>query len=86
MKIFWCVFLALLVLHQDFWNWSSEEIIFLGMPIGLFYHAGFSVACSILGAWAVLRVWPVHWEEYAEDSEKLSDCGEYEPRAGDSNS
>ena len=41
MKIFWMLFLALLFLHQDFWNWSSEEMVWGGVPIGLFYHALF---------------------------------------------
>ena len=66
MKIFWLVFFALLVLHQDFWNWSKEEIFAWGMPIGLFYHALFSMACACLGVWAVLRAWPKDWEDYAE--------------------
>lgn len=83
MGIFWFLFVLLLLLHQDFWNWTSEEIIFWGMPIGLFYHAVFSVACSLLGAWAVLRVWPVHWEEYAEDVEKAPDSTEHLPKDGD---
>jgi hypothetical protein len=63
MKIFWILFLALLFLHQDFWNWSSEEMVLGGVPIGLFYHALFSLACSGLGAWAVLRAWPSDWEQ-----------------------
>ena len=67
MKIFWIFFLALLFLHQDFWNWSSEEMVLGGVPIGLFYHALFSLACSGLGAWAVLRAWPSDWEQYAEN-------------------
>ena len=58
MKIFWGLFFALLFLHQDFWNWSSEEVILLGMPIGLLYHAFFSIACSVLGFWAVVKTWP----------------------------
>ena len=86
MGIFWFLFILLLILHQDFWNWSSEGIIFLGMPIGLFYHAVFSVACSILGAWAVLRVWPVKWEKYAEGLENSSDSAEHECPDEDSNS
>jgi hypothetical protein len=66
MKIFWGLFFALLFLHQDFWNWSSEEVILLGMPMGLLYHAFFSIACSVLGVWAVVKTWPKEWEEYAE--------------------
>ena len=66
MGIFWLFFLLMLFLHQDFWNWSTEAISFLGMPKGLFYHAIFSVACSLLGAWAVIRAWPAKWEKYAD--------------------
>jgi len=75
MKIFWILFWALLFLHQDFWNWSSEEMVLGGVPIGLFYHALFSLACSGLGAWAVLRAWPSDWEEYAEDEGKQREQG-----------
>ena len=75
MKIFWILFLALLFLHQDFWNWSSEEMILGGVPIGLFYHALFSLACSGLGAWAVLRAWPSDWEQCAEDEGKQRQQG-----------
>jgi hypothetical protein len=75
MKIFWILFLALLFLHQDFWNWSSEEMVLGGVPIGLFYHALFSLACSGLGAWAVLRAWPSDWEQYAEDEGKQREQG-----------
>ena len=66
MGIFWLFFSLMLFLHQDFWNWSTEAISFLGMPKGLFYHAIFSVACSLLGAWAVIRAWPAKWEKYAD--------------------
>jgi uncharacterized membrane protein YozB (DUF420 family) len=66
MGMFWFFFFLLLFLHQDFWNWSTEEVSFLGMPRGLFYHAIFSVACSLLGAWAVIRAWPAKWEKYAD--------------------
>ena len=67
MRTFWLFFLVLLFLHQDFWNWSDESLVGLGMPIGLFYHALFSLACSALGVWAVTRAWPTEWEKYAEE-------------------
>ena len=69
MGTFWLFFLIMLFLHQDFWNWSTEEVSFLGMPIGLFYHTIFSMACSLLGAWAVIRAWPVKWEKYADEND-----------------
>ena len=67
MRTFWLFFLVLLFVHQDFWNWSDESLVGLGMPIGLFYHALFSLACSALGVWAVTSAWPTEWEKYAEE-------------------
>ena len=67
MRTFWLFFLVLFFLHQDFWYWSDESLVGLGMPIGLFYHALFSISCSALGVWAVTRAWPIEWEKYAEE-------------------
>lgn len=76
MGIFWFFFALLLILHQDFWNWSSQRFVFWGMPIGLFYHTVFSLSCSLLGFYAVVRAWPEYWEKYAEDPESSSESGE----------
>lgn len=56
--------LVLIVIHQDFWNWASTDPRWLGfLPIGLWYHALFCVAASIL-LWLFVRVaWPTHLEE-----------------------
>ena len=41
--------LVVYVLHQDFWNWKqSDPLIFGFLPIGLAYHAGYSILASIL--------------------------------------
>lgn len=73
MKMFWFFFLLMLFLHQDFWNWSSQNPSLLGIPVGLFYHAIFSIACSLLGAWAVIRAWSEQWEKYAEEVDESAD-------------
>ena len=68
---------ALYVLHQDFWNWRTARLTipFLGIhdwmplgfvPIGLFYHALFSVAASLLMWLLVKFAWPGHLEEEVE--------------------
>ena len=64
---------ALYVLHQDFWFWNTPY--FLGVipfgfiPIGLFYHACFSVAASLL-MWMLVRyAWPSHLEQEIEQQE-----------------
>jgi hypothetical protein len=58
-------FLALLyVLHQDFWFWrTARPLVFGFLPIGLFYHAVFTIAVS--GAlWLLVRYgWPTHLED-----------------------
>lgn len=51
------------VLHQDSWNWrKAEPLVFGFLPIGLAYHAGYSVLASILMAVLVKVAWPKHLE------------------------
>jgi uncharacterized protein DUF3311 len=58
---------ALYVLHQDLWFWrTARPLVFGFMPIGLFYHACFSVAASLLMWLLVTHAWPAHLEEEAE--------------------
>ncbi|HEX8293808.1 MAG TPA: hypothetical protein VF570_18735 [Pyrinomonadaceae bacterium] len=67
---------ALYVLHQDFWFWRTARLTipFLGIdaipfgiiPVGLFYHACFSVAASLLMWLLVRHAWPHHLEREVE--------------------
>jgi len=55
--------LAVYFLHQDFWNWKKAEPLVLGfLPIGLAYHAGYSVVAALLMAILVKFAWPKHLE------------------------
>ena len=55
--------IAVYVLHQDFWNWyKAEPLIFGALPIGLAYHAGYSVLAAIMMALLVKFAWPKHLE------------------------
>ena len=54
--------LAVYLLHQDFWNWKKADLIFGFLPIGLAYHAGYSVLASITMALLVKFAWPKHLE------------------------
>jgi uncharacterized protein DUF3311 len=60
------LFIILLVLHQDFWNWDNERLVFGFMPVGLAYHAAVSIGAALLGAWACFFCWPSDLEEDAE--------------------
>ena len=51
------------VLHQDFWNWRvSHPLVFGFLPIGLAYHAGYSILAAIMMAILVKTAWPKHLE------------------------
>ena len=54
---------ALYALHQDFWFWrEARPLVFGFLPIGLFYHAAYTVATSAL-MWVLVRShWPAHLE------------------------
>jgi len=62
---------AVYVLHQDFWNWDkAEPLVFGFVPIGLAYHAAYSIAAAVLMWIFVKFAWPAHLEKvepYRED-------------------
>jgi hypothetical protein len=61
---------TLYVLHQDIWNWRTPHPIVFGfVPIGLFYHACFAVAASLLMWLLVTFAWPAHLEREAEEAD-----------------
>jgi len=52
---------AMYALHQDAWFWREARPLVLGvLPIGLFYHAAYTVSVSIVLGWIVRRHWPAH--------------------------
>jgi len=55
---------VLYVLHQDIWFWrTARPLVFGFLPIGLFYHAAFTVVTS-LALWLLVRLlWPSHLDE-----------------------
>ena len=59
----WLVVAAMYVLHQDLWFWrDARPLVFGFLPIGLFYHAAYTVVLSAMLAWLVRRYWPTHLE------------------------
>ncbi len=65
---------ALYLLHQDLWFWNAARPLVFGfLPVGLFYHAAYSLAVAGL-MWALVRfAWPAHLEAEA-DSAVASDA------------
>ncbi|HWD20286.1 MAG TPA: DUF3311 domain-containing protein [Verrucomicrobiae bacterium] len=55
---------AVYAVHQDIWNWRKSDPLILGfLPIGLAYHAAYTVVAAILMAILVKTAWPAHLEE-----------------------
>ena len=51
------------LLHQDVWYWfEARPFVFGFMPIGLFYHAAFTLASAVLLLVLVKYAWPGHLE------------------------
>jgi uncharacterized protein DUF3311 len=66
---------ALYLLHQDIWFWRSPYLVFGFIPIGLFYHALFTVAAALLMWLLVTFAWPTHLEHEVEHATHEEDEG-----------
>ena len=54
---------VLVVLHKDSWFWTDKTLVFGFLPIGLAYHAGYTILAAIT-MWAFTRlIWPKQLEE-----------------------
>jgi hypothetical protein len=52
------------VAHQDIWNWHKPgPMIFGFLPIGLAYHAAYSIAAAVMMAILVKFAWPKGLDE-----------------------
>ena len=62
--------LLLIILHQDNWFWTDSRLVFGFMPIGLFYHACYSLAAAALWAFAIKFAWPSEIVAWAESEDE----------------
>jgi hypothetical protein len=53
------------LLHQDLWFWHDRTLVLGFLPIGLAYHAAYSILAAIMMAVLVRFAWP----GYLEDAE-----------------
>ena len=61
------VLLAFFALHQDLWFWrEARPLVFGVLPVGLAWHAGYTLAVSAIMAVLVRRAWPSHLESDGE--------------------
>ena len=55
----WGLVLLLLILHQDNFLWDNKTLVLGFIPIGLAYHAGISIAASIVWFLGTKFAWPL---------------------------
>ena len=58
---------AMVALHQDFWLWKDNSLVFGFLPIGLAYHAGYSLLAAVVMWFLVKLAWPKHLEHVEKD-------------------
>ena len=62
-KLVYGLIILLGILHQDWWWWDSETLVFGFLPIGLAYQALISILAGVLWALAVHYCWPTGLED-----------------------
>ena len=74
-RIIFIVFVLLLLLHQDSWNWDNANLVLGFMPVGLFYHACYSLVAALFWGIVMKGAWPTELEERAEGGADQSEGG-----------
>ena len=61
-------------LHQDCWNWTKvEPLVFGFLPIGLAYHAGYSLLAAAM-MWVLVKfAWPADLDQMESKSSNKTD-------------
>lgn len=57
--VIWGLVAALIVLHQDNWNWNDTTLVWDFMPKTLLYQACISLGAGIVWYLATIFAWPV---------------------------
>jgi hypothetical protein len=66
--------IALYVLHQDLWFWrTAKPLVFGFLPVGLFYHACYTLIVALVLAILVRYGWPDELEAGLDDPEAAAD-------------
>ena len=58
---------VLALVHQDIWYWDDGSLVMGFMPVGLAFHALFSLVAAALWALAIKIAWPHELEALAEE-------------------
>lgn len=63
-RTLWVAAFVLYLLHQDIWFWrAARPLVFGVLPVGLAYHAAYTLATAGLMCLLVRHAWPDHLEQ-----------------------
>ena len=77
-NVVWGLVILLIILHQDFWFWLDDTIVFGFIPIGLFYHALISIGAGITWYLATIYALPEGLDNVVPESDSGKPNGEAE--------
>ena len=69
-NLLYLVIVVLYLLHNDLWFWNNPTLI-LGIPVGLFYHALYCLAASVMLFLLIKFAWPNFIEDIDEETVDL---------------
>ena len=75
-NLVWVLVVLLAILHFDFWFWDDQTLLFGFLPVGLGFHAGFSMACGVVWFLAVTFAWPSEVEAWADEGGSSAAAGQ----------
>lgn len=64
-RLLYAALAAMAVLHHDFWYWNDPTLVFGFLPVGMAYHAAFSLVTGLLWYLVAVYAWPSDLEEFA---------------------
>lgn len=68
--------LILLIMHQDYWNWYNDKLVFGFLPYSIAYHCVISLAAAAVWCVAVKFCWPTHLFSDLDDDSHDDSHGE----------
>ncbi len=61
--------LALLIAHQDYWQWSRTDLVYGFLPYNMAYHIGISALTAVVWVLICLFCWPADLEPKLSETE-----------------
>lgn len=64
-RVLYVALMVMAALHHDFWFWDDPTVVFGYLPVGLAYHALYSIVAGLFWLAVLTYAWPSELEEFA---------------------